>query len=134
MPAREESVTAAVTASRAADEKQGSDLLVLDVADLLVLVDLFVLVSARNDRQLKAIAESIEDALRGTHDRRPIRREGTPESGWYLLDYGDVVCHLFDEERRRYFALERLWSDVPQIDPLTGEDLDEPVSAARPAR
>lgn len=134
VPAREESVTAAVTASRAADEKQGSDLLVLDVADLLALVDLFVLVSARNDRQLKAIAESIEEALRGEHDRRPLRREGTPESGWYLLDYGDVVCHLFDEERRRYFALERLWSDVPQIDPLTGEDLDEPVSAARPAR
>lgn len=134
MPAHEESIAAAVTAGRAADDKQGSDLVVLDVADLLTLVDLFLLVSARNDRQLKAIAESIEEAMRREHDRRPLRREGTPDSGWYLLDFGDVVCHLFDEERRSYFALERLWSDVPQIDPLTGDHLDEPVSAARPAR
>lgn len=134
MPAREGSVVAAVTASRAADEKQGSDLVVLDVADLLALVDLFVLVSGRNDRQLKAIADSMEEAMRREHDRRPIRREGTPGSGWYLLDYGDVVCHLFDQERRSYFALERLWADVPQLDPLTGEPMAEPVSAARPAR
>ncbi|MBW3561759.1 MAG: ribosome silencing factor [Actinobacteria bacterium] len=134
MPAQDDAITAALTAIRAADEKQGSDLVALEVADLLTLVDLFVIASARNDRQLKAIADAIEEALRSEHDRRPIRREGTPESGWYLLDFGDVVCHLFDEERRDYFALERLWSDVPRIDPDTGERVDDAVPAARPAR
>ncbi len=134
MPARDDAVAAAVSACRAADDKQGSDLVVLEVADLLTLVDLFVLVSARTDRQLKAVADAIEQALRDEHDRRPVRREGTPGSGWYLLDYGDVVCHLFDEERRAYFALERLWSDVPQRDPMTGEPLDHDVPAAHQAR
>lgn len=134
MPAQDDAITAALTALRAADDKQGSDLVVLEVADLLTLVDLFVIASARNDRQLKAIADAIEEALRSEHDRRPIRREGTPESGWYLLDFGDVVCHLFDEERREYFALERLWSDVPRIDPDTGERVDDAVPAAGPAR
>lgn len=130
MPATDEAIAAAVTAGRAADDRQGSDLTVIDVADLLALVDLFLLASARNDRHLKAIADAIEAALRDQLDRRPIRREGSPASGWYLLDYGDLVCHLFDEERRDYFALERLWSDVPHLDPLTGESLDTPVEAA----
>lgn len=134
MPATEDAIAAAVTATRAADDKQGSDLVILEVADLLALVDLFVVVSARNDRQLKAIADAVEEALRREHDRKPIRREGTPESGWYLLDFGDVVCHLFDDERREYFALERLWSDVPQIEPLTGERLEEPLHAAPTTR
>lgn len=134
MPAQDDAITAALTAIRAADDKQGSDLVVLEVADLLALVDLFVIASGRNDRQLKAIADAIEEALRSEHDRRPIRREGTFESGWYLLDFGDVVCHLFDEEHREYFALERLWSDVPRIDPDSGERVDDAVPAAGPAR
>ena len=122
MPADRQAIAAAVTACRAADEKHASDLVVIDVADLLALVDVFVLASARTDRQLKAVAEGVEDALRD-EGRRPLRREGTPESGWYLLDYGDLVCHLFDEEQRSFYALERLWADVPQLDPTTGDPL-----------
>lgn len=122
VPADRQAIAAAVTACRAADDKQATDLAVIDVADLLALVDVFVLASARTDRQLKAVAEAIEDALRD-EGRKPLRREGTPESGWYLLDYGDVVCHLFTQEQRTFYALERLWADVPQLDPMTGETL-----------
>ncbi|MDP8960514.1 MAG: ribosome silencing factor [Actinomycetota bacterium] len=123
MPAVPEAISAAVSACRAADDKQASDVVVLDVADLLVLVDLFVLATARNDRHLKAIAEAIERRLRDEHGLRPVRREGTAESGWYLLDFGDVVCHLFDEDQRNFFALERLWADVPHLEPLSGGPL-----------
>ena len=122
VPADRQAIAAAVTACRAADDKQATDLAVIDVADLLALVDVFVLASARTDRQLKAVAEAIEEALRD-EGRKPLRREGTPESGWYLLDYGDVVCHLFTQEQRTFYALERLWADVPQLDPMTGETL-----------
>lgn len=113
----------ALTACRAADDKQATDLVLIEVADLLALVDLFALMTARNDRQLKAVAEAVEDAVREEHGRRPLRREGTMASGWYLLDYGDVVCHLFDDEQRAYYSLERLWADVPHRDPLSGEVL-----------
>jgi ribosome-associated protein len=131
VPAQPDAVAAAVDASVAADDKQASDLVLLDVSDLLGLVDVFVIASARTDRQLKAVAEAVEDRLRRAHDRRPLRREGTPESGWYLLDYGDVVCHLFDEEQRGFYLLERLWADVPRLDPSTGELRDADDAVAR---
>ncbi|MBW3577570.1 MAG: ribosome silencing factor [Actinobacteria bacterium] len=123
MPATPEAIATAVSACRAADDKQAGDLVVLDVADLLTLVDVFVIATARTDRQLKAVAEGVEERLRGDHGVRPLRREGPVESGWVLLDFGDVVCHLFDQERREFYALERLWADVPHLDPFTGEPL-----------
>lgn len=121
MPAEPESITAAVAACRAADAKKATELTLLDVSDILRVVDVFVLASAANDRQLGAIRDEIERDLRETLDRKPLRREGTPESGWVLVDFGDVVCHLFTEEQRDFYALERLWSDVPRLDPTTGE-------------
>ncbi|MBW3662643.1 MAG: ribosome silencing factor [Actinobacteria bacterium] len=121
MPATDEAVRAAVAACAAADDKKASDILVLEVADILNVVDLFVVASAATDRQLRAVADEVERKLREDHDRRPLRREGEPASGWMLLDYGDIVCHLFEDERRDYYALERLWSDVPRRDPVTGE-------------
>ncbi|MBW3657467.1 MAG: ribosome silencing factor [Actinobacteria bacterium] len=139
MPAHQESVDLAVAAARAADDKKASDLSILEVADILAVVDLFVLASAGSDRQLKAIADEIERVLREDHDRKPARREGTPASGWVLLDYGDIVCHLFSTEQRDFYSLERLWSDVPRRDPLTGDAVagatarprgDEPADAA----
>ena len=123
MPADVEAIAAASSACAAADAKQATDLAILDVADILALVDVFVLATGRTDRQLRAIAEEVERVLRDEHGRKPLRREGTPESGWVLLDYGDVVCHLFDEEQRLFYSLERLWSDVPRYDPLTGTAL-----------
>lgn len=121
MPALPYSVDLAVTAARAADDKKARDLQILEVADILAVVDLFLLATAGSDRQLKAVADAIEEALRETHDRKPKRREGTPESGWVLLDYGDIVCHLFSTEQREFYALERLWADVPRRDVETGE-------------
>lgn len=121
VPATREAVAAAVAACEAAAEKKASDLAVLEVADILTLVDLFVLASAGSDRQLKAVAEEVERAIEEQEGRPPLRREGTPASGWILLDYGDVVCHLLTSETRSFYALERLWGDVPQRDPGTGE-------------
>ena len=120
MPATEEAVRLAVAAADAADDVKATDLALLDVSDLLVIVDVFVLATAGSDRQLKAIAERIEERLRD-HGRRPLRREGTPSAGWVLLDFGDLVCHLFLAEQRGLYALERLWADVPRRDVHTGE-------------
>jgi ribosome-associated protein len=129
VPATDEAVALAVTAADAADDKKATDLTILDVADLIAIVDVFLLVSASSDRQLKAIAESIQERLR-TQGRKPLRREGTPAAGWVLLDYGDLVCHLFSTEQRDFYALERLWADVPRRDPRTGAALADPAVAS----
>ncbi|MFP4150354.1 MAG: ribosome silencing factor [Nitriliruptoraceae bacterium] len=128
MPASDEAVQLAVAAADAASDVKAQDLTLLDVSDLLVIVDLFLLATASSDRQLKAIADRIDERLR-EHDRRVLRREGTPEAGWVLLDYGDLVCHLFLEEQRGLYALERLWADVPHRDPVTGEPRYAAVSS-----
>lgn len=128
MPATQEAVEAAVAACGAADDKQAGDLQIIEVADVLAIVDVFMLATATNDRMLKAVVDAIEDRLRADLDRKPVRREGTPDSGWVLLDYGDIVCHLFSSEQRNFYSLERLWSDVPRYDPVTGER-----TAANPA-
>lgn len=91
-----------------------------DVADVLALVDMFVLVSAGSDRQLRATADRIEERLR-EQNRKPKHREGSAEAGWLLLDFGDIVCHIFTEEQREFYGLERLWADVAELDPYTGE-------------
>jgi ribosome-associated protein len=119
VPASEEAIALAVAAATAADDKKATDLSLLDVADVLGLVDVFLLVSAGSDRQLKAVAEGIEDRLREA-DRRILRKEGDPAGGWVLLDFGDLVCHLFSTEQRDFYGLERLWADVPRRDPLDG--------------
>jgi ribosome-associated protein len=121
VPATDEAVRLAVSAADAADDKKATAPAILDVADLLALVDVFLLVSTASARQLRAVAEHIEHRLREGHDRRPLRREGTAEAGWYLLDYGDLVCHVFTVEQRELYALERLWADVPRRDPVSGE-------------
>ncbi len=121
MPAAPDAVEAAVAACTAADDIKATDLTILDVSDVLRVVDLFVLVTASSDRHLSAVTDAIEKALREGHARKPLRREGATASGWILLDYGDVVCHLFDAEQRDTYALERLWGDVPRLDVTTGE-------------
>lgn len=126
MPATTEAVEVAVSATRAADDKKATDLQILEVADILAVVDLFALVTTMNPRHLKAVGDEIERVLREANDRKPLRREGQPDSGWVLLDYGDVVVHLFSSDRRDFYALERLWSDVPRRDVLTGERLAAP--------
>jgi ribosome-associated protein len=88
---------------------------VLAVADVLVIIDLFVLVSASNVRQVRTIVEEVERAL-GEHDgSKPISVEGLADASWVLMDYGDVVVHVFLAETRAYYDLDRLWADVPRI-------------------
>jgi ribosome-associated protein len=119
VPASDEAVALAVAAAAAADERSARDIVLLEVADVLVVADLFVVASATNERQVAAITAAIEERLH-TEGRRVLRREGTPSSGWMLLDYGDVVCHVMHEEQRSHYALERLWADVPQRDASSG--------------
>jgi ribosome-associated protein len=122
VPAENDAIQFAVEAADAADDKKATDLTILEVADVLAVVDLFLLATTTSDRQLKAVAESIEERGR-EQDRKPLRREGKAESGWLLLDFGDVVCHLFSSEQREFYSLERLWADAPRIDVATGERL-----------
>lgn len=74
-----------------------------------------MLLSATNERQLGTVIDAIEERLRAD-DRRPVRREGAKESGWVVIDYGDVIVHAFSEEQRRFYGLERLWSDAPELE------------------
>ncbi len=119
MPASDEAVALGVAAAAAADERSATDAVLLEVADVLVVADLFLVVSVSNERQLGAVAQAIEEALHA-HGRRPLRREGVPSSGWMLIDFGDLVCHVLHTEQREFYALERLWADVPHRDVATG--------------
>ncbi|MGN6324685.1 ribosome silencing factor [Pseudolysinimonas sp.] len=101
-------------AALAADDKQAEDLVALDVSEPLPLTDVFLLASGRNERNVLAIAEEIEDRLLEI-GAKPLRREGRSEGRWVLLDFGDLVVHVFHEEDRMYYALERLWRDCPVI-------------------
>lgn len=104
-------------AAAAASDLGGEDLVALDVSEPLPLVDAFLLVTGRSERNVAAIADAVEDKLlRAGHKR--IRREGRAESRWILLDFGDLVVHVFHEEERSFYGLERLWKDCPVI-PIT---------------
>ncbi len=104
----------AIAAARAAADKQAADIVVLDVRKTLVITDYFVICSAGSHRQLKGVVEGIEHAVRAMGER-PVRREGEAETGWWLLDYIDIVVHVFGTEERDYYDLERLWRDAPQV-------------------
>ena len=86
-----------------------------DVSEQLAITDAFLLASATNDRQVKAIVDEIEDKLREA-GAKPIRREGERDGRWVLIDYGDIVVHVQHEEERQFYALERLWRDCPLIE------------------
>ena len=101
-------------AAAAADSKQGEDLVALDVSGPLPLTDVFLLVTGRNERNVVAIAGEIEDKMIEA-GAKPLRREGRQEGRWILLDFGDIVVHVFHEEDRMYYSLERLWKDCPAI-------------------
>ena len=104
----------AIAAARAAADKQATDIVVLDVHEIIVITDHFVICSAATQRQVRTVIDAVEQALREL-GVKPLRREGEPEAGWWLLDYFDVVVHVFGEQERAYYDLERLWSDAPQV-------------------
>ncbi len=101
-------------AALAADSKQAEELVALDVSGPLPLTDVFLLASGRNERQVIAIASEIEDKLIEA-GVKTIRREGREQGRWVLLDFGDLIVHVFHEEDRMYYSLERLWKDCPAI-------------------
>ena len=101
-------------AAIAADSKQAEDLVALDVSGPLPLTDIFLLATGRNERNVVAIAGEIEDKMIEA-GVKTLRREGRAEGRWVLLDFGDLVVHVFHEEDRMYYSLERLWKDCPAI-------------------
>ena len=105
----------AVAAAEAAADKLADDILAFDVGDQLVITDVFVLCSASNDRQVRAVVEGIEERLR-TLGAKPVRREGEREGRWVLLDFIDIIVHVQHAEERVYYSLERIWKDCPTVE------------------
>jgi len=106
----------ACIAARAADDKKADDTIVLEVGPLLAITDYFVIASASNRRLVRTIVDSVEEAVREQLGRTPLRIEGLSELQWVLVDYGDAVIHVFTDETRAYYEIERLYRDVPRID------------------
>ena len=104
----------AVAAARAAADKQAEAIVVLDVHELIVITDFFIICTGTSDRQVKTVVEEVEKTLRAL-GRKPVRREGEQESRWVLLDYVDLVVHVFAEDEREFYDLERLWRDAPHV-------------------
>ena len=94
----------------ALEEKKGEDILLLDIKDLVSFTDYFIICSATSNRMLSALADGIIERTRSEYKKKG-RIEGKPESGWLVVDYGDIVVHLFDEALRSYYKLEELWKE-----------------------
>ncbi len=102
-------------AARAADAKKGEHTLVLDVADIIGIVECFVITSASNTRLVRTIVEEVERQVYEETGEKPRAVEGLRDASWVLLDYGDVVVHVFLNETREYYGLERLWADAERV-------------------
>jgi ribosome-associated protein len=112
--ATEHALSLIQAAAEAASDKLATDIVAFDVSEQLVITDAFLVCSAPNDRQVKAIVDAVEDRLRHV-GAKPIRREGERDGRWVLIDYSDIVVHVQHEEERAFYALERLWKDCPVI-------------------
>jgi ribosome-associated protein len=102
-------------AARAADTKKGDDIVILDVGQIMGIVESFVITSAPNSRLVRAIVDEVERALFEQTGEKPRAVEGLRDASWVLLDYGDLVVHVFLAETREYYGLERLWADVARV-------------------
>jgi len=98
-----------------ASDRQASDIVVLDLRRVSLLADYFVICSGGSERQITAILDAVTEDLRNKHHLRPMRQEGKPSSGWVLLDYGDVVVHIFAPSERDYYRLEDVWSHASPV-------------------
>jgi ribosome-associated protein len=114
MTASARSVELAEAAAVAASDKLANDLAIVDVSERLVITDCFVLASAPNERQVKAVVDAVQERLL-TLGAKPVRREGEREGRWVLLDFVDIVVHVQHAEQRSFYALERLWKDCPTL-------------------
>ena len=99
----------------AAANKKADDIVLLDIRDVASMADYFVICSASTDRQLKAVVEGIEQELKDNEGVRPVHVEGEQGSGWVLVDFGDVICHVFKPEERDFYRLEELWTGAKTL-------------------
>lgn len=106
----------AVVAARAAAEKLATDVVVLDVGDAIGICEHFVLASGASERQVKAVVDRVEEVVREQLGRSPAAEEGRGARRWVVLDYGDVVVHVFHVDERAHYRLDRLYGDVPRTD------------------
>jgi ribosome-associated protein len=129
VPATDRAVQLARTAASAAADKLATTIVGIDVSEQLALTDVFVIVSASNERQVGAIVDAVEDALRD-HGAKPVRREGAREGRWVLLDFADIVVHVQHDDEREFYELARLWRDCPAVDlEATGTDQRGPAAS-----
>lgn len=134
MTATDHAITLTRVAAQAASDKLGNDLVAFDVSEPLAITDVFLIVSATNERQVGAIVDAVEESLhkRGT---KPARREGHGENRWVLLDFIDIVVHVMHSEERALYALEKLWRDCPRIElELPAEPVEASAEPAETTR
>jgi ribosome-associated protein len=122
---RDRSLARALAAARTAENNRGRDVVVLDLGELTAMCDYFVLATGTSRRQLHAISEEIDDVLKRDFNDKRLGIEGYADSHWILLDFGDVVVHLFDAETRDYYSLEQLWAGCRRV------PLEDPAAAPR---
>lgn len=122
MTATEHALELTRVAAEAAADKLGTHIVAYDVSEQLAITDVFLIVTAANERQVGAIVDGIEEQLRTQLDAKPVRREGDREQRWVLLDFLDLVVHVQHTEERTLYALERLWGDCPEI-PLDVQEI-----------
>ena len=115
MTATDHAVEIATIAARAAADKLAQQIVAFDVSDQLAITDVFLISSAGNERQVRAVVDEVQLKLREA-GVKPLRREGERQGRWVLLDYGEIVVHVQHEEERQFYALERLWRDCPAIE------------------
>ena len=118
----------AAIAARAASDKTGTDIAVLDVGDIISITEAFVLVSGSNTRLVRTIVDEVERALKDSDGEGPRAVEGLDDATWVLMDYGDVIVHVFQNETRDYYDLDRLWADAPAVN---WEPVGQPSGAAQ---
>lgn len=97
------------------EDRKAEDIRLLDLRPDTVIADFFVLANGTNERQLRALSEYVREEIKEKHGVIPYSKEGTPESGWMILDYGNVVVHLFQAEQREFYDIEGLWSNVAHV-------------------
>ena len=115
----------------AALDKKALDLDVLSVGELTSIADYFIIASATNERQAAAIADAVVDQLKQQLGVRPLLVEGTTPGRWVLLDFGDFVVHIFTEDVRRFYGLERLWGDAPNVTAEYTGEVEQPRAATK---
>ncbi|MDA8196027.1 MAG: ribosome silencing factor [Actinomycetota bacterium] len=110
-----ETLSAVKAAREAIDDKKGEDLVLLDISEITPVADYFLIATGNNTRQIRTLTEEVEKAVKEAFGVSPLSIEGLGQAQWVLMDYGDFVVHIFDQETRDFFNLERLWSDAKRV-------------------